>query len=110
MHDNGRVDLGNGNPLARRGVSLEPKSSPKASSRNITRGVWELARLHTREAWLCWYPAGVYDLFRHEFLDCHDAISAVLISISLGGLFIGRNTERDIGLGDILPNTFRHME
>ena len=27
------------------------------SFRNVTRGVWELARLHTREAWLCWYPA-----------------------------------------------------
>ena len=30
---------------------------PIPSSRNVTRGVWELARLHTREAWLCWYPA-----------------------------------------------------
>lgn len=27
--------------------------------RNVLRGIWELARLHTREAWLCWYPAGM---------------------------------------------------
>ncbi|KAJ6142505.1 UbiA-like prenyltransferase [Penicillium samsonianum] len=33
-------------------VSITPKSQ-----RNVARGVWELARLHTREAWLCWYPA-----------------------------------------------------
>lgn len=26
---------------------------------NVARGVWELARLHTKEAWLCWYPAGM---------------------------------------------------
>jgi 4-hydroxybenzoate polyprenyltransferase len=25
--------------------------------RNVARGVLELARLHTRESWLCWYPA-----------------------------------------------------
>lgn len=25
--------------------------------RDFLRGVWELARFHTREAWLCWYPA-----------------------------------------------------
>jgi hypothetical protein len=30
------------------------------SSRDIVRGIWELARLHTREAWLCWYPAGTH--------------------------------------------------
>ena len=29
-------------------------------SRDVTRGLWELARFHTREAWLCWYPAGLY--------------------------------------------------
>ncbi|RMZ77832.1 hypothetical protein DV737_g4177, partial [Chaetothyriales sp. CBS 132003] len=32
-------------------------ASPQKSKRDLTRGVWELARLHTREAWLCWYPA-----------------------------------------------------
>ena len=30
-------------------------------SRDVTRGLWELARFHTREAWLCWYPAGLYE-------------------------------------------------
>jgi hypothetical protein len=30
------------------------------SNRNLRKGVWELARLHTREAWLCWYPAGKF--------------------------------------------------
>lgn len=109
MDHNGGVDLGNGAPRARRKISLDPKSFPKASSRNITRGVWELARLHTREAWLCWYPAGMYDLFRHEYLHCR-AISAGLISVSLGCLSIGRNAECDIGLDDSLPDTFRHME
>ena len=29
-------------------------------SRDVTRGLWELARFHTREAWLCWYPASLY--------------------------------------------------
>jgi len=28
-----------------------------ARQRNVVRGVWELARLHTKESWLCWYPA-----------------------------------------------------
>lgn len=28
------------------------------------KGVWELARLHTKESWLCWYPAGKDDCFR----------------------------------------------
>ncbi|MCJ1423703.1 hypothetical protein MMC29_001587 [Sticta canariensis] len=35
------------------------QSYPKNSARNVRRGVWELARLHIREAWLCWYPAGM---------------------------------------------------
>lgn len=35
------------------------QSYPKNPARNVTRGVWEMARLHTREAWLCWYPAGM---------------------------------------------------
>lgn len=34
------------------------KPAQNLSTRNVTRGVWELARLHTREAWLCLYPAG----------------------------------------------------
>ena len=43
----------------------------KPSPRNVTRGVWELARLHTREAWLCWYPAGEQHLtlIRHRGHD-----------------------------------------
>lgn len=40
------------------------QSYPTNSARNVTRGVWELARLHTREAWLCWYPAGMSALDR----------------------------------------------
>ena len=109
MDHDGRLDLGNGAPQARRRISLDPKSPPNVSPRNVTRGVWELARLHTREAWLCWYPAGMYDLYRHEFLYCR-VINAVLIPISMGCLSFGRNAERDNGLGDILPDTFRHME
>lgn len=31
---------------------------PQISARNVPKGVWQLARLHTKEAWLCWYPAG----------------------------------------------------
>ncbi|KAM7183945.1 hypothetical protein V8F20_012422 [Naviculisporaceae sp. PSN 640] len=27
------------------------------SQRNVPLGIWRLARFHTREAWLCWYPA-----------------------------------------------------
>ncbi|KAL5405908.1 hypothetical protein PMIN03_008111 [Paraphaeosphaeria minitans] len=30
---------------------------PTESGRNLRKGVWQLARLHTKEAWLCWYPA-----------------------------------------------------
>ncbi|KAK7718826.1 hypothetical protein SLS57_005936 [Botryosphaeria dothidea] len=32
-------------------------ASAPNSNRNLRKGIWELARLHTREAWLCWYPA-----------------------------------------------------
>jgi len=35
------------------------------SNRNLSKGVWELARLHTKEAWLCWYPAGRFMFFHH---------------------------------------------
>lgn len=28
-----------------------------SKNRDVFRGVWELSRLHTREAWICWYPA-----------------------------------------------------
>ncbi|KAI6782837.1 uncharacterized protein J7T54_000980 [Emericellopsis cladophorae] len=31
--------------------------SSKTGQRDVFRGVWELARLHTREAWVCWSPA-----------------------------------------------------
>ena len=36
------------------------RAQPQARSRDVKRAIWELARLHTREAWLCWYPAGQY--------------------------------------------------
>ncbi|TGJ86894.1 hypothetical protein E0Z10_g1855 [Xylaria hypoxylon] len=40
---------------------MSVKAGKKASSpipqRNTLRGVWELARFHTRESWLCWYPS-----------------------------------------------------
>jgi 4-hydroxybenzoate polyprenyltransferase len=36
---------------------VPPKGSSLNPNRDVIRGVWELARLHTREAWLCWYPA-----------------------------------------------------
>lgn len=110
MHDSAKMNLGNGTLRARKGASLQSTSSPTANSRNVPRGIWELARLHTREAWLCWYPAGVYDLCWYEIFHCHDANSLVLTSISLGSLFISRDTERDFGLGNNLPNSFRHME
>jgi 4-hydroxybenzoate polyprenyltransferase len=32
-------------------------SSNKGQQRNVLRGVYQLARLHTREAWVCWAPA-----------------------------------------------------
>ncbi|KAL7952722.1 UbiA prenyltransferase family [Trichoderma compactum] len=31
--------------------------SSKKGQRDVFRGIWELARLHTREAWVCWSPA-----------------------------------------------------
>lgn len=40
--------------------SASTKAVANYRSRDLTRGVWELARFHTREAWLCWYPAGLY--------------------------------------------------
>ena len=39
---------------------LSMKAAEHHRSRDVSRGVWELARFHTREAWLCWYPAGLY--------------------------------------------------
>lgn len=42
----------------KKGVHVQ--STPEQSSRNVIRGIWELGRLHTREAWLCWYPAGTH--------------------------------------------------
>lgn len=40
-------------------TSLNSASAGSAGpqKRNVFQGIWELARLHTREAWLCWYPA-----------------------------------------------------
>ncbi|KAL9618590.1 MAG: hypothetical protein Q9160_006701 [Pyrenula sp. 1 TL-2023] len=38
-------------------IHARPSSPVLQQSRDVVRGVWELARLHTREAWLCWYPA-----------------------------------------------------
>ncbi len=49
-----------GKPRLRRNEKIEgvPHTEDNGSNRDVVRGVWELARLHTREAWLCWYPAG----------------------------------------------------
>jgi hypothetical protein len=40
-------------------------SEPK-STRNLGKGIWELARFHTKESWLCWYPAGLFSLRNHR--------------------------------------------
>ena len=45
------------------------KPAQNLSTRNVTRGLWELARLHTREAWLCWYPAGEQRLALKHILE-----------------------------------------
>jgi hypothetical protein len=34
-----------------------PAETSLSEKRDVIRAVWELGRLHTREAWLCWYPA-----------------------------------------------------
>ncbi|KAM7205914.1 hypothetical protein V8F33_000744 [Rhypophila sp. PSN 637] len=37
---------------------MTTKASTKENSqRDVVLGIWRLARFHTREAWLCWYPA-----------------------------------------------------
>ena len=41
-------------------VRVTPNQEP---NRNLRKGVWKLARLHTKEAWLCWYPAGLFTWF-----------------------------------------------
>lgn len=41
--------------------TLRVDAKPAASNRHIVRGVLELARLHTKESWLCWYPAGEWE-------------------------------------------------
>ena len=38
-----------------KGVAFEDEQPPVKP--DFVKGVWQLARLHTREAWLCWYPA-----------------------------------------------------
>lgn len=55
---NGNANGGlNGNVNGK--IHARPSSPALQQSRDVVRGVWELARLHTREAWLCWYPAGM---------------------------------------------------
>jgi hypothetical protein len=41
-----------------RKASITRLVEPFSPNRDVARGVWELARLHTKESWLCWYPAG----------------------------------------------------
>lgn len=45
-------------PQAQKQKIVRVDAKPAASNRHIVRGVVELARLHTKESWLCWYPAG----------------------------------------------------
>lgn len=54
--------LGNKAQVKQGKLLLDTEAVLESSRRNLGRGVWQLARLHTREAWLCWYPAGMLDL------------------------------------------------
>lgn len=45
------------NPIMEAKPDFTPNNKER-KTRDVKRGVFELARLHTREAWLCWYPAG----------------------------------------------------
>ena len=84
MNRKARMDMSDGTSAAEV-ISTESKGVLNHSSRNLARGVWELARLHTREAWLCWYPAGVYDHFHSEI--CYSVMqSAFYLFIQSGGL------------------------
>ena len=44
--------------LRKQKATIIHTSPTPTSTRNVRKGVWQLARLHTKEAWLCWYPAG----------------------------------------------------
>ena len=63
-------------------ISPIEKVTDSGSSRDVVRGVWELARLHTREAWLCWYPAGQYGFRLGKHL-------LTLAYLSMGCVFVG---------------------
>lgn len=56
MHTKGFRAVGNGVPFSNPFPNPKQVSVPD-TNKSIARGVFELARLHTREAWLCWYPA-----------------------------------------------------
>ncbi|KAI4088536.1 MAG: hypothetical protein L6R37_008180 [Teloschistes peruensis] len=51
------VQTGKMNPIMEAKPDFTPNNKER-KTRDVKRGVFELARLHTREAWLCWYPAG----------------------------------------------------
>lgn len=40
------------------GIPHKKEQDVPSQNRDLRRGLWELARLHTKESWLCWYPAG----------------------------------------------------
>ncbi|KAL9579880.1 MAG: hypothetical protein Q9203_006523 [Teloschistes exilis] len=50
------VQIGKMNPIMEAKPDFTPNNNER-KTRDVKRGVFELARLHTREAWLCWYPA-----------------------------------------------------
>jgi 4-hydroxybenzoate polyprenyltransferase len=54
-----------------------------ARQRNAIRGVWELARLHTKESWLCLCPAGEQISGRRKSSranKCNDAVWGACLS------------------------------
>ena len=110
MDYKGRGELDHATPGVRRKIPPYSKSSAKTSPRNLARGVWELARLHTREAWLCWYPAGAYELLQFQNLGIYNLADTVLVPISMGRLSIGRNARCDVGFRNFLSYTLRYME
>lgn len=62
-------------------IKAKEKASSPISPRNTLRGVWELARFHTRESWLCWYPAiwgaCVAASSQHVVLEPYDFIKVI---------------------------------
>jgi hypothetical protein len=89
-------------------------SAPK-SSRNLRKGIWELARLHTKEAWLCWYPAGQFSSPRYNLRWLMD-ISMGIVSLSgcakypAGRLPDGADSLRYLEQRDSDPLRILHLE